>query len=131
MYVRWKQHFTGSWGETYHAQLVESRRIDGKPRQRVIAYLGAYSPGALALCEREASHAARWGIYNPLSPAAYRAHFWDTVEKALAQVDAPDEVKARIRTKLMERVPALTEQERQDVTEYQSLRQRREEARRT
>jgi hypothetical protein len=28
-------------GQTYH-YLVESRRVDGKPRQRVIAYLGPY-----------------------------------------------------------------------------------------
>ena len=44
-YVRKKRNKTGS--ESY--QLVESRRVDGKPRQRVILHLGKYPSVEAAL----------------------------------------------------------------------------------
>ncbi len=44
-YVRKKRNKSGS--EYY--QLVESRRVDGKPRQRILAYLGQYPSVEVAL----------------------------------------------------------------------------------
>ena len=47
MYVRWKKRERSRRGwhteppQLLTAVLVESRRVDGKPRQRTVAYLGS------------------------------------------------------------------------------------------
>jgi hypothetical protein len=42
MYVRWKRQKRDQ-GETTRAALVRSVRVDGKPRQKVVKYLGIFS----------------------------------------------------------------------------------------
>ncbi len=49
-YVRKKSFKRGEATVEYY-QLVESRRVDGKPRQRVLAHLGQYSSVDAALEE--------------------------------------------------------------------------------
>lgn len=90
MYVRWKrraQKKTSRWNpdpQLLAAYLVESRRVDGKPRQRVVAYLGSIGEGFLG---EAGPRAYFWRQANSrldalaLSPPA-RA----TVESALLQV---------------------------------------------
>ena len=92
MFVRWKRRkLKKRWrpGYAHYAQLVESRRIDGKPRQRVIKYLGA--------------------VRNPeqLSPGQ-RFGFWDTANKALSELDLDGDARQAIEAKLLAVVPRPT-----------------------
>jgi hypothetical protein len=79
---------------SYHAQLVttEPRRMSGKRRQRIMAYLGSYQIG-----EQDDVEA--------------RIEFWRSVEQRLAVLDVGDEVKARIVASLAERMPRPTADE--------------------
>jgi hypothetical protein len=85
---------------SYHAQLVTSERVNGQPRQRVIAYLGSYQDTPMP---------ANW---------VGRMHFdfWRTAERRLAEVGVSDTDKARIRAALAKRVPRPTAAE---VAAYQ------------
>ena len=72
MFVRWKRRplrRRRPWSppdeHALYAVLVESRRVDGRPRQRVVRYLGAIKEGQLRY---------------PLSVD----HFWQTVDRNLA-----------------------------------------------
>lgn len=45
MFIRWKKRTckAANRGATYSAYLVQSKRVDGKPRQEVLAFLGNLS----------------------------------------------------------------------------------------
>jgi hypothetical protein len=43
MYIRWQLRTKANGDVQHRAVLVESARVDGKPRQQLIAYLGSYS----------------------------------------------------------------------------------------
>jgi hypothetical protein len=64
MYVRWKQH-----NGTPSAYLMKSVRVDGKPKQQTIAYLGS---------------------------ATTPVWFWTSAEEKLATLDLSDQDKAKI-----------------------------------
>ncbi len=80
------------------AVLVESRRIDGKPRQQTVAYLGSI----------------REGLVNFVM---WRGYFWRDITQTLdglgERVSRDDRVK--IERNIAERVPALTAAERSEA----------------
>ncbi len=82
------------------AVLVESRRIDGKPRQQTVAYLGSIREGLVNLAIR-------------------RGYFWRDVTQILdglgKRVSRDD--RAKIEGRIAERVPALTAAERSEANE--------------
>jgi hypothetical protein len=103
MYVRWKKrisHAKKSWiredhGATLSAELVESVRIDGKPRQKVIAFI----------------HSIR---DTEVSSLTSRYYFWYEVTKKMRHYPfytCTDEQKAKIITGLAKVVPLLTDEE--------------------
>ncbi len=82
----------------HYLTLVDAVRIDGKPRQRHIAYLGSVSQSAI-----------------DLDTANQRGYFWHNVLEKLDQLNIqilPEE-RARIEAKIADRVPRLTEEEKQ------------------
>ena len=104
MFVRWHRRplkRVSCWlGETedthWAAILVESHRVDGKPRQRHIAYLGGI--GETSLVDERKCH---------------RGWFWERVSKKLDGLDnrlGPDE-RANIEARIAEKVPRLSRAE--------------------
>lgn len=63
MFVRWKTVKRANGNVMHTAQLVEAVRVEGKPRQKVIAHLGSYTerpePREKRLTEAEAEEHAR------------------------------------------------------------------------
>ncbi len=86
MFVRWKHvRRRDRWGKenwAHSAVLVESVRMDGKPRQRMIAYVGTiqdrYLPGG--------ADTTRWRLWR----------FWDNADAALDRLALPDIERAKI-----------------------------------
>ena len=105
MFIRWKKRnrkshaFGGGRGTDTHwaAILVESSRVDGKPTQQHIAYLGGITDSAIKLT----------------TTAAQRGFFWQAAMQQLDQL--ADRVlkddRARIEAALAEKVPRLTRKE--------------------
>ena len=98
MYVRWqrkKRVDRNKWGRLLCAVLVESRRVDGEPRQRTVAYLGGIREGCV---ERFLGH---------------HACFWRDVTQRLDHLGddlAPAE-REKVEEALAKRVRRLTESE--------------------
>jgi hypothetical protein len=92
MYIRWKRKerkaiysFKGK-DTLLYAVAVESKRVNGKPRQKIVKYLGSISE----LAQAEGNY--------------YRmASFWNKVEKALAELAKEDKYKDQV-DKLREQV---------------------------
>lgn len=109
MFVRWKRarrkdsrHTEVVPGRSYNppiskpewllsAVLVESVRIGGKPRQRIIAYLGS-------IRESRLDPACEYGIFH-------RGYFWRDATARLEALDIHESERARISAALAERVP--------------------------
>lgn len=95
-----KDGWRGKEGDYIYAVLVETHRVDGKPRQKVIKYLGGIGEDAL-------SH-----VY-------LRKFFWDTVEKNLSGLELTTEEKNKIVTSLEKTVPKPTDADiSADFAEY-------------
>ncbi len=94
MFVRWKRRkMRGKWGRgTYvrYAVLVESVRVEGKPRQRFVAHL-AHIPERIA------------------GMAIHRGLFWRDVNKRLDELQLDGETRARVTSKLLAVVPLTNE----------------------
>ncbi len=75
---------------TLYAVLVESVRIDGKPRQRIVCILGYIGDKARA-----------WGRYD----------FWNDVRPRLDGADLDRDTYSRVVAKLRETVPEPTDEE--------------------
>ncbi len=89
MYVRWQRRRRVRRGKSsplLTAVLVESRRVDGDPRQRTIAYLGGI---------REA--------YVDVREWEHRA-FWRGVDERLDALGLDPEVRARVEASVEARV---------------------------
>jgi hypothetical protein len=96
MYVKWKRYERGF--RRYHpprsrlpetllvAVLVVSKRVNGKPRQRQLAYLGSI---------RE----------ERLGEARNRGWFWQSVDQATARLDLMPTRRKRLEAALALRVP--------------------------
>jgi hypothetical protein len=106
MYIRWqsrrrsRSQFGWSPDGDVHWKLVlvESARIDGKPRQRHIAYLGSVTESALKL---------------PVQVC----HFWDRLDERLGQLGNQLKVsdRTRIETAISAKVPRPTPAEYKDA----------------
>jgi hypothetical protein len=102
MYVRWKKRESRArrgYVETVQnpdppviltAMAVESVRVDGKPRQRIVAYLGT-------IWERNIEHVWR------------RHYFWEAADKALNAMPQPH--RSKIEAELLAKVKRPTEAE--------------------
>ena len=93
MYVRWQSRGRVRRGKSsplLTAVLVESRRVDGDPRQRTIAYLGGI---------REA--------YVDVREWEHRA-FWRGVDERLDALGLDPEVRARVEASVEARVRQVT-----------------------
>lgn len=92
MYVRWQRRTRKRYGKSplVMAVLVESRRVDGKPRQRVVAYLAGIRERSIG--EREKEH----------------REFWRKVDERLDELRLDRETRERIETILEARVARLT-----------------------
>lgn len=95
MYLRWKKtRRRDRWGEenwAHSAVLVESVRMDGKPRQRMIAYVGTIQDRYLL----GGADTARWRLWR----------FWDNADAALDRLALPDIERAKIVAALEAVVP--------------------------
>jgi hypothetical protein len=117
MYVRWQKYRSQARGERQRqrkdecarlkAVLVESVRVDGKPRQRHIAFLASLETGRdrrkdLAKDAKD----ARYFEHCTRMELSGRARFWITVGEVLDRLDnriAPED-RARIEASIAERV---------------------------
>ncbi len=121
MFVRWQSRkrtshssvFGPYWGEdgqrfydtTWMALLVESRRVNGKPCQKHIAYLGSFPESALSIPHQ-------------------RDYFWIHLREKLDRLGnrITADQRANIERKIAERVPPLTAAEKrrcgESVKEY-------------
>ena len=89
MFVRWKKRTLKERyrpGYAHYAQLIECRRIDGKPCQRVIKHLGAIRDGG-----REIS--------------GHQFGFWDAVDRALDELALDATARQKVETALLAEVP--------------------------
>ena len=100
MYVKWQRKQradSDGYGALLTATLVESRRIDGNPRQRSIAYLGSIREGKI---DRTLSH---------------HEYFWRKATRRLDQLDMTRGQRDKIEVALASRVRRLTDSERAEV----------------
>jgi hypothetical protein len=101
VFVRWKQRRNRTrrndcGGVSTYAYLVKSERIDGKPRLKVIGYVGTVPEGG----ERH-----DWR----------RIRFWGRVDALFARLKLDPDTRASIEHSLATRVPRpLTEEEREE-----------------
>ncbi|HAT45533.1 MAG TPA: hypothetical protein DDW33_14130 [Ktedonobacter sp.] len=104
MFVRWKKrtsHAKKSWlredhGATLSAYLVESIRIEGKPRQKVIAFIHSIREPELT------SLTSRYYFWHKVMTEVMRHYPFNSFT---------DEQKAKIITGLAKVVPLLTDEE--------------------
>lgn len=104
MFVRWKitrrarewklvdkQHGHYQPVNLLAAYLVESTRIEGKPRQKIIAYLGSIKDTRLAY-------------------VTHQHYFWTRAQAALHRLGLPGAQRWEIERKLLVRVPMPSQQ---------------------
>jgi len=98
MFIRWnrrKRTKTG-WrrkeGDYLTAVLVESVRVNGSPRQKIIKCLGSIGEDALGKVYR-------------------RDNFWETVERNLSTLELTEEMKDKIIVSLKKTVPKPSDKE--------------------
>src|SRR4051812_46931911 len=87
MFVRWKVRETRS-GETRYAVLVQSLRVDGKPRQRIVGILGCISIGRI----------------RGEADASERHRFWGVIRKQLDQFEASGKIDRVVGDAAIERI---------------------------
>ncbi len=93
MFVRWQRRRRVRWRKSsplLTAVLVQSRRVDGNPRQRVVAYLGGIREAYVD--ERESEHRA----------------FWLSVDAHLDELGLDPETRAKVEASVEARVRRIT-----------------------
>ena len=111
MFVRWKRQALTGRSVKYNASLgrskdkltailVESHRVDGRPRQRFVSYLGTIREWTL-------KDRVYWHLVD----------FWVSVDKNLDALQIDQVTRQAIETRIAERVPRPTTQDRQVMTE--------------
>ena len=85
--TRWRKRGDVHW----RAILIENVRVDGKPTQRRIAYLGG-------ITERNIAH----------EKPAHRIYFWNGVEQKLAVLNFSAKERTTIMQVIAKRVPRVT-----------------------
>jgi hypothetical protein len=103
MYVKWEERLERRGTA---AVLVESSRVNGKPRQRHIAYLATYTNSLYSLEEGE--HHDEHNVHR-------RAWFWHHMTQRLAGLALSAEQRNHITTLVAKRLPKPTTAE---VTAY-------------
>jgi hypothetical protein len=100
MYIRWQKRTSKAKKKWLHpdaarwsAVVVESVRIDGKPKQKHVAYLGSFDEVAL----------------EP-DRVCWRDQFWIKITKRLDQLGnvIPPEDRQRIEAAIAEKIPPVT-----------------------
>ena len=93
MFVRWNRRERARTGKfLLAALLIQAERRDGKPRQKVVAYLGS--------------------IKEERVPSPYiRKWFWRDVDRRLDSLGLEAEVRQKVEASLVVRVPRPTEEE--------------------
>jgi hypothetical protein len=101
MFVRWKRH-EGKRGTSHYAYLVQSQRVGGKPRLRVLRYLGGIKEAErhLPVLDARNHFTGRWV-------------FWHDVLKKLGGLDAA--TRGKVEAALAAVVPAVTAAEDEEV----------------
>ena len=94
MYVRWQRRLRKKCGGSplLTAALVENRRVDGKPRQRVMAYLAGIRERFIG--EREKEH----------------RQFWRKIDERLDDLGLDPATRTRIEGSIEARVPRVTDE---------------------
>jgi hypothetical protein len=93
MYVQWvSRNRDRKDGGVLIAQLVESKRVDGKPRKRVRAHLGT--------CR------------EPVDTLRHRFWFYERCDRVLDRLALAPNDRAKIETQLAVRIPRPSEEER-------------------
>src|SRR5271155_348891 len=98
MFVRWRSRgrlLNGQFDLHWSAILVESKRVDGKPRQRHVAYLG--------------------GIDSERIQKGYYSHFWDKVFDTLDRLQLSAAERERIESSVGNKVPRMSVEEYQNA----------------
>lgn len=100
MFVRWKRRAKSRrkrlTGETaLSAYLVSSERVEGKPRQRVVAYLGSI---------RE----------NATHYVGHQMGFWEAAAPTLDRLELDPETRSAVEASLTRKVPKPTEEGRSE-----------------
>ncbi len=106
MFVRWKKRKLRSWGYSYTAVLVESYRVNGKPRQKIIASIATI---------KDRDYGNSWE----------RSRFWAVVGSSLNLLRdrLTGEDHEKIIDACAQRVPKLTDAEVQEaVVNHQKRR---------
>jgi hypothetical protein len=107
MYVRWKLRCCKQWvawqeaDVTYSAYLVESKRVAGKPQQKVIVFLGSIRHGSEGC----------WHFRNLFHDRAARFQFLRWLEVRLDRLELAPEQRLRIVAQVNQEVPPLTPDE--------------------
>ena len=125
MFIRWKNRMCKNWGawhgrvdRTLRAYVVKSVRVNGKPRQKVVASLASI---------REFSLNCPWtsGEEHDRRNRAARASFWAQVEARLSQIELTEQDLQAVQASLAQVVPQLTAEERAlyEADEARSRRQ--------
>jgi hypothetical protein len=108
MFVRWKrrERVSRKWGRVRRtgkfllsAVLVCSERQDGKPRQKVLAYLGSI-------------------IEERIQTSGGRSGFWKGVDSRLASLNLDPAQRQRVEDALHSVVPRLTPEEERERREF-------------
>ena len=104
MYVRWQRKQRAdrdNLGPLLCAELVESRRVDGAPRQRTVAYLGGIREGSID------------------SKLGRHVKFWGDVTERLDKLggDLAPGVREKVEEALAKRVRRVTAAERAELDE--------------
>jgi hypothetical protein len=91
MFMRWKKRLLlrPPGGQALSAQLVRSERVEGRPRQRFVAYLGTVH-------------------VNWIERGFHRKLFWRGADQRLANLDLPAAERARVERALQATVPRPT-----------------------
>jgi hypothetical protein len=92
MYVRWKKRVSSVEDNptVWYAYLIENKRVDGKPRQKNIAYLASIAEGG---------EDGDWGLW-----------FWCDAEEKLSRLELSSQELEAIRTQLATKVSRPTEE---------------------
>ena len=98
MYVRWQRRCRVT-SPLMSAVLVESHRVDGKPSQKVIAYLGSIREVRINVSER------------------YHREFWQSVDDHLNALQLDPEIRANIEASIDSKVRRVTPENQAEFDE--------------
>ncbi len=124
MFVRWKTVKRANGNVMHTAQLVAAARMEGKPRQKVIAHLGSYTERPPATVPSARAANGETPIYRDMDvwgKVEARADFWELYDVRYVKA-VPEDLQNKIEAALASRVPRLQQGERtNDPRFYRSV----------